>query len=94
MSEPVQIQRFALFMGDNYYPLGGQDDFVCAGDSAEELRKQLVQKQDDRDYRPRQPRILWRWTGLDREAWCDWWQIADRATGKTIASDWEERKGE
>lgn len=30
--------RYLLFAGDHYYPCGGWEDFICAGDDMEALK--------------------------------------------------------
>jgi len=41
------MPRYLLFMGENYYPVGGWDDYVASSDSIEELQARIQWRRYD-----------------------------------------------
>jgi hypothetical protein len=63
------MKRYALFSGNDYYPLGGFKDFKEWGDDPRELAKIAVDRMEDDDaYHDYQ-----------------WWQVVDILTGQIIS---------
>jgi len=68
--------RYLLFLGEDYYPAGGWDDYVAASDSIEELLARIQWKRYDpseviekvRLNKQKFPKLAERWDGeIDRQ---------------------------
>lgn len=79
--------RFALFMGEHYYPSGGWGDFVASFDTIEEARRSLeLALKEDQKHAVRR---------------FEWWEIVDLHKAKRIYEcyhisktyDWYESAG-
>lgn len=82
------MKKYLLFAGDDHYPSGGWEDFICDGNTIEELRALCAWVKGGFDYELK----------IDHEDWDrdspsgQWLHIVDRDTGDIVFAECSDEK--
>jgi hypothetical protein len=83
MGKIKTMKRYLLFAGDNYYPTGGWEDFICDGDSIEELQALRSWGKDLYDWELKIDHARW----LCESSSGQWLHIVDRDTAEIVLEE-------
>ena len=77
------MKRYLIFTYDNYYPMGGFEDFKCDFDSKEEVVKYIkernLEEEDYLDIVDIETRMMWHFhRGFDSESFVQFMQDSER----------------
>lgn len=85
MSHPDILRRFAVFAGENCYPLGGWDDLATSFDSAEEAISWIKTQERIVPRGALDPELQYDAEQLSwEEILVEWWHVVDLETKSIV----------